>query len=170
MRKTTRPFPTITEDLDTLNDRLRQARLAIVKQRLHLLVLVKSDPTLTRQQAAERLALHRNTITRWLRLYQHGGLDALLERRSRGAPAEQKSLPTEVMAQLQARLHTPPGLIRYTQAQRWLQEEFNLEMSYSTLHQIIRYRLQAKLKRARPSHAKKTPTSASAFSTSLGGT
>ena len=91
MRKTTRPFPSITEDLETLNNRLRQARLAIVKQRLHLLVLVKSHPTLTRQQAADHLALHRNTITRWLHLYQQGGLDALLERRTRGAPAGQQS-------------------------------------------------------------------------------
>ena len=157
MRKTTRPFPPITEDLATLHNRLRQARLAIVKQRLHLLVLVKSEPTLTRQQAAERLALHRNTITRWLRRYHQGGLNALLERRSRGAPAEQKSLPAEVLTQLQARLNTPQGFRSYGQVQRWLQDDFNLEIPYSTLHKIIRYRLRAKLKRARPSHAKKTP-------------
>lgn len=40
--------------------------------------------------------------------------------------------------------------------QRWLKDEFELEIPYKTIHKIIYYRLKAKLKRARPSHVKKT--------------
>ena len=158
MSKTTRPLPAITEDLEVLNDRLRLCRNPVVKPRLHLLALIKRDPTITRQQAATHLGRHRNTVSRWLRLYQQGGLDALLDQRPRGAPTGQKSLPAEVLAQLQARLRTPEGFSSYGQVQLWLQDEFNLAIPYPTVHQIIRYRRQAKLKRARPSHAKKTPS------------
>jgi transposase len=156
MRKTTRPIPTIPEDLDTLKQRLAQTRQAIIKQRLHLLMLLKTDPDMTRQRAADHLALHRNTITRWLRLYQQGALEALLTTRPVGAPTGQKSLPPEVLAQLQARLKTPEGFTSYGQVQQWLQQTFDLAIAYPTLHHIIRYQLKAKLKRARPSHAKKT--------------
>ena len=156
MRKTTRPIPTITEDLDTLKQRLAQSRKPIVKQRLHLLILLKTDPDMTRQRAADHLALHRNTIAQWLLLYQQDGLDALLTTRPVGARAGQKSLPPEVFAQLQARLQTPEGFTSYGQVQQWLQQKFGLDIAYATLHNIIRYQLKAKLKRARPSHEKKT--------------
>ena len=156
MRKTTRPIPTITEDPDTLKRRLAQTRQAIVKARLHLLMLLKNDPDMTRQRAADHLALHRNTVARWLRLYQQGGLDALLTTRPVGAPSGQKSLPPAVLAQLQARLKTPEGFTGYGQVQQWLQQEFGMAIAYPTLHNIIRYQLKAKLKRARPSHDKKT--------------
>ena len=156
MRKTTRPIPTITEDLETLKQRLVQTRQAILKLRLHLLILLKSNPNMTRQRAADHLALHRNTVARWLRLYQQDGLDALLTTRPVGAPAGQKSLPPEVLAQLQARLKTLEGFTSYGHVQQWIHQEFDLAIAYPTLHNIIRYQLKAKLKRARPSHAKKT--------------
>src|SRR5262245_34363176 len=40
--------------------------------------------------------------------------------------------------------------------QPWLRVEFALDVPYQTLHGIVRYQLTAKLKRPRPSHAKKT--------------
>lgn len=73
-----------------------------------------------------------------------------------GAPAGQKTLPPAVFAQLQARLATPAGFASYLAIQHWLREEFALDVPYTTLHGLVRYQLKAKLKRPRPSHAKKT--------------
>ena len=73
-----------------------------------------------------------------------------------GAPAGQKSLPAAVFAHLQARLATSGGFASYIEIQQWLRAEFGLELPYKTLHGIVRYQLKAKLKRPRPSHAKKT--------------
>jgi transposase len=149
------PLPTISEDLDTLHRRLRSERNPQLKPRLHLLALLKSGQVTTRRQAAVHLAVHRNTITTWLQTYRHGGLDALLTPKAPGAPAGQKSLPAAVFAHLQARLATSTGFVSYLEVQRWLHDEFGLSLPYKTVHGIVHYQLKAKLKRPRPSHAKK---------------
>jgi transposase len=149
-------LPPITEDLETLQDRLRRERDPKRKVRLHLLVLLKAGQVTSRGQAATHLAVHRNTVGTWLRHYGAGGLEALLTYKEAGAPTGQKTLPPAVFAQLQARLATSSGFASYVELQQWLREEFGLEVPYPTLHGIIRYQLKAKLKRPRPRHAKKT--------------
>ena len=151
------PLPTITEDLETLQARLRSERDPQLKPRVHLLVLLKAGHVTTRRHAAAHLAVHRNTVTTWLQAYRLGGLGGLLTAKAPGAPAGQKSLPAAVFAQLQARLATPTGFTSYREVQRWLRDEFGLTLPYKTVHGIVRYQLKAKLKRPRPSHAKKTP-------------
>ena len=150
------PLPPIVEDLATLQERLRHERDPKRKPRLHLLVLLKSGQVTSRGQAATHLALHRNTVAAWLRRYCIGGLEALLTYKEAGAPAGQKTLPPAVFAQLQARLATSSGFASYVELRQWLREEFALDVPYTTLHGIVRYQLKAKLKRPRPSHAKKT--------------
>ena len=150
------PLPSITEDLETLEERLRRERDPKRKARVHLLVLLKSGQVTSRGQAATHLALHRNTVGAWLRRYRVGGLQALLTYKEAGAPAGQKTLPPAVFAQLQARLATTSGFASYGELQQWLRQEFGLDVPYTTLHGIVRYQLHAKLKRPRPSHAKKT--------------
>jgi transposase len=150
------PLPPITEDLDILVEQLRRERDPKRKPRLHLLVLLKSGQVTSRGQAAAHLALHRNTVAAWLRRYRDGGLEALLTYKEAGAPAGQKTLPPAVFEQLKTRLATPTGFTSYLDVQRWLREAFALEVPYKTLHGIVHYQLKAKLKRPRPSHAKKT--------------
>jgi putative transposase len=150
------PLPPITEDLETLQERLRHERDPKRKPRLHLLVLLKAGQVTSRGQAATHLALHRNTVANWLRRYRDGGLEALLTYKAAGAPAGQKTLPPAVFEALKSRLATPTGFASYLDVQRWLREAFALEVPYKTLHGIVHYQLKAKLKRPRPRHAKKT--------------
>jgi transposase len=150
------PLPPIGEDLDTLQERLRHERDSKRKPRLHLLVLLKSGQVASRTQAATHLALHRNTVAAWLRRYRDSGLEAFLTYKEAGAPASQKTLPPAVCEQLKRRLATPTGFASYLDIQRWLHEAFALEVPYKTLYGIVHYQLKAKLKRPRPSHAKKT--------------
>jgi hypothetical protein len=149
------PLPCITEDLESLQARLRSERDPQVRPRLHLLVLFKSGQVTTRRQAAAHLAVHRNTVALWVRTYGEGGLPALLTYKEAGAPAGQKSLPAAVFAQLQARLASPSGFASYGAIQQWLREALALAVPYKTLHGIVHYQLKAKRKRSRPSHAKK---------------
>src|SRR5919199_6276523 len=107
------PLPIITEDLALLQTRLRSEREPPLRPRWHVLVLLKSGQVTTRRQAAAHLAVHRHTITGWLRQYRHGGLEALLTYKEPGAPTGQKTLPPTVYAQLQARLATPTGFASY---------------------------------------------------------
>lgn len=150
-----RPLPVVQEPLVELEARLRQERTSEVRPRLHLLVLIASGAVRSQSEAATHLALHRNTISRYLALYRTGGLDALLQLDRGGAPAEQRSLSGPVMEALQAQL-AGEGFEGYTDVHRWLEAEHGVELPYGTVHDIVRYRLRAKLKRARPSNAKKT--------------
>jgi transposase len=151
------PLPPITEELTALEERLRRERNPKLKPRLHLLVLLKSGQVTSRSHAANHLALHRNTVALWLRRYRDKGLAALLTYKAAGAPAGQKSLPPAVFEHLKARLNTPTGFASYRAVQQWLHDEYGIALGYKTVHGIVRYQLQAKLKRSRPRHAKKTP-------------
>jgi transposase len=150
------PLPCLTEDLASLQARLRSERDPHLRPRLHFLVLLKAGQATTRREAAAHLAVQRNTIALWLRTYRDGGLSALLTSKDPGAPAGQKSLPAAVVAPLQARLATSGGFASSSEIQQGLRDELGLELSYKTLHGIVRYQLKAKLQRPRPSHAKKT--------------
>jgi transposase len=161
------PLPTIAEELDLLQARLRHERDPHLRPRLHLLVLLKSGQVRSGRQAAAHLAVHRNTISGWLQRYRRGGLAALLSYQEPGAPSGQKTLPPAILVQLQAQLATATGFASYRAIQHWLHEEFALDVPYSTLHGIVRYQLQAKLKRARPSHVKKTSPRSQTLSSSV---
>lgn len=150
-----KPLPAILEALDELEARMKRERDGQRRLRLHLLVLIRSGQIRERQEAATHLGVHRNTVGRWLQSYEAGGLEKLLELQKVGAKPEQKTLPPPVWAALQERLALE-GFEGYLEVQRWLAEEYALAVPYPTVHKLVRYRLGAKLKRARPRHVKKT--------------
>lgn len=149
-----RDFPPIHETTEDLHTRLKHEQDARVRERLHLLVLICSDQVKSRAEAARHLLRHRNTIRNWLEAYRRGGLEELLHADTTGPKPEQKTLPPAVFEALRERVEDD-GFAGYTIAQEWLLKEFGLEVPYRTVHGLIRERLGAKLKRARPRHQKK---------------
>lgn len=146
--------PPISEALEDLQAQLKQERDPQRRRRIHLLVLFRSGEVTSSKQAAQHLAVHRNTISNWLSLYRTGGLEALLHIQTPKPEAEQRTLPPEVWQALQERLQGQ-GFSGFTEVRRWLGSDHGLEVPYSTVHSLVRYRLKAKLKRARPVHGKK---------------
>lgn len=150
-----RRLPEIQEDLPDLEARLRQERLPALRPRLHLLVLIKAGEITKQKQAVERLAVHRNTISDWLKSYREGGLEALLKLGKRGKPPGQRTLAEPVLEALQDRLDDPRGFSGYDHVQQWLFQEYGLKIPYKSVYNLVRYRLGAKLKTPRPEHPKK---------------
>jgi transposase len=148
-------FPPILESVEELQARLRRERDARLRLRLRLLILVRSGQVATRREAAERLAVHRNSVRNWLAAYEHGSLGALLRIGTSGPKREQKTLPPPVFEALRERVEAE-GFPGYAAAQQWLRQEFGLEVPYRTVHGIIRYRLNARLKRAPSRRGNKT--------------
>ena len=153
------PLPPIPEDLGQLRRRLRRTTDLRLKARLHLLVLIKTQEVQTRQETADYLAVHRNTVGRWLTRYEAEGLEGLLHISQPGAPAGQRTVPESVLEALKQRLKEPEGFGSYLEVQQWLQDEFGLQVPYKSVHKLVRYRLKAKLKRPRPRHDKKMSSS-----------
>ena len=156
-------MPNIKESLDELYTKLHKERIAAVKRRIHMLVLIKEGKHRTRKAVAKYLAVHRNTIGDWLNTYESEGLAALLEIKSPGAPSGQRSLPKNVLAALGERLNDTSGFGSYIELQTWLKETHDVSIKYKTLHRIVRYQLQAKPKIPRRSHEKKNEAEEAAF-------
>jgi transposase len=148
-------FPAVQESEEELLGRLKHERDARLRLRLHLLLLIRSGLVQTRCEAAEHLTVHRNTIRNWLTRYTQGGLDALLATPDPKPKAEQKTLSEPVLKELKQRL-ADDGFSSYVAVQQWLHQDFGLAIPYRTVHGLVRDRLKAKLKRARPRHVKKT--------------
>lgn len=153
MRK---PIPIIKEEAQELREKLHKEKDPRRKIRVHMLVLLKSGKAKTRKEAAEYLAVHRNTIRLWIALYEGGGIKSLLDIKSTGPKPGQHSLSTEMIKGLRNQLGNPTGFGSYAQIQAWLKKEYGLEIRYKTLYRIVRYELKAKPKVPRKSHVKKT--------------
>ena len=146
-------IPPITEHADDLKGRLQREHDGHKKPRLQMLYLLASGHAHTRQDVAQLLGVHRNTIGRWLALYAAGGLDALL---AIYVPAGKPvSLALVVLASLEQALRRPEGFASYEARRQWVRQTHGVEVKYKTHYTLLRNRLKAKLKVARPSHTKK---------------
>jgi transposase len=146
-------IPPITEHADDLKGRLQREHDGHKKPRLQMLYLLASGQAHTRQDVAQLLGVHRNTIGRWLALYAAGGLDALL---AIYVPAGKPvSLAPAVLASLEQALRRPAGFASYEALRHWVRQTHGVEVKYKTLYTLVRTRFKAKLKVARPSHTKK---------------
>lgn len=149
-----RPLPAIHESAVELKERMQRETHPRKRQRLHMLYLFASGQSRQRQRAAELLGVDRNTVGRWLARYEQAGLDALLQ--VTPPPGATPAVNAQQLAQLRAALAEPQGFASYGAVQAWLHETFGIEMAYQATHKLVRYKLGAKLKVARPSHPKKT--------------
>jgi transposase len=146
-------LPIITEDVENLKQRLQRAHDGRKRPRLQMLYLLASGQAQTRQDVAQLLAVHRNTIGHWLAIYETGGLEALLEVYvPAGKPI---SLSPGVLASIEQALQEPAGFASYEALRQWVQQTHHVEVNYHTLYTIVRTRFRAKLKVPRPSHTKK---------------
>jgi transposase len=149
-----RPLPVIEESAESLKEQMQSERDSLKKQRLDVLYLLASGQATQRQQVAQLLGLHRNTVGRWLTIYEQAGLSALLQ--VTPPPGAIPALNAEQQAQLRAALADPNGVSSYKAVQQWIATTFGVEMEYQAVHKLVRYKLGAKLKVARPTHFKKT--------------
>lgn len=161
-------IPDIKESIDELENILHKTKNAELKTRINMLVLLKKQTFKTRISIANHLGFHRNAIGTWLSKYESDGINALLEIKSSGSPKGQRSLPQEVIISLREKLKDKKGFGSYIKIQSWLKNEYDIDISYSTLYKIIRREFQAKPKVPRKSHKEKNQEEANAFHNSFG--
>lgn len=149
-----RALPPITESAEVLRTMLKAERRPKARQRIHTLYVLASGQARSRTAVAALLGVNRDTIGTWLQIYATGGLDGLLALyRPAGKPP---GVPADVQAALRERLAQPAGFGSYGEIQTWLHEQHGLTISYSAVRKLVVYKLQARLKVARPVHEKKT--------------
>jgi transposase len=146
------PVPRITQPPEELK-RLLTAETDVQKhQRLQALYLLQTQQARTRQQVAQRLGVHRNTVRRWLAAYARGGIPQLLTIAK--APGKSPLLSEAAQQALRERLAQPQGFASYKAIWQGLRQEYHVPSAYKTVHKLVRYRLHAKLKGPRKAHIK----------------
>ena len=148
-----RTLPEVQESVETLRERLRLEGRGRQKQRLQALYLIRTGQAKSRREIARLLGAGKKAVGLWLDRYEAEGLEGMLEIRTR--PNRKYSLTSDQEEQLKRKLSDPAGFESYTAAHAWVNETFGLGLKYKAVHQIVRYRLGAKLKVARKSHTKK---------------
>jgi transposase len=144
-------IPSITEHAAGLKQRLRREQDSHKQLRLQMLYLLASQQTHERQEAAQLLGVHRNTIGGWLAIYVAGGLAALLA--THAPPGRPVSLASDVLTSLEQALRRQ-GLASYEALRQWVARTHGVQIKYKTLYTLVRTRFRTKLKVPRPSHTK----------------
>lgn len=145
--------PMVTQSADELKTLLKQETDRQKRQRLHALYLFASGQVHSRQEAAHVLGIHRETLGRWMQIYAHGGLSALLD--IYVAKGKSATLSEPVLADLERKLREPAGFASYQAMQVWLVETHQVQMNVPALAKFVRHRFGTRPKVVRPSHIKK---------------
>ena len=151
----------ISETVDELKKLLNLAENQKVKERIQILYWLKSEQAKSENAIANLTGKHRTTISRWLRSYRMGGMNALLVKGQ--STGRSRKLNYEIEESLKQELQDEQGFSSYKEIQTWLQVVHDVEMSYTGVHQLVRYRLKAKLKVPRPVHIKQEQGAAEDF-------
>lgn len=114
-------------ELARLNQRRKQAKTKAISDRLHCIYLAHSGKG--NQAITELLAVNKNSVTDWIKLYLDQGLDALCrpidyDRRSSKLDAYIEAIKNDVQD------HTISTL---AELQDWIKTEYSIELEQSWL-------------------------------------
>jgi transposase len=155
----------IVESEEDLKQLLRVQKTASDKERIQLLYLLKTHQAKTVQAAASLLGRHRVTVQKWLGLYRKRGLAGLLEHLPH--PGRKHSIPNWAQAALSKRLQASEGFNSYGEICQWLESQLGIHSTYKTVHKLVRYRLKASPKVARPMSVDNTDERVEAYKKTL---
>jgi transposase len=151
----------IQESAAELAERLQGEIHPKLKERLQVLYLLALPQAMSISAVARVVGKHRATLQRWLSDYQQQGLEGLMEIQPvKGRP---RIVPAWAVERLKRRLAEPEGCKSYGAVQQWLSDTLGIEAAYATVYHLVRYRLKAKLKVARPVHLKQNASQRAAF-------
>lgn len=148
-----RKLTKVKETAEQLREKLKSEEQPLFWQRLQALYLIASKQVGRRTQIAKILGVNRNSVQTWLKTYEAGGLEALLQlKKAKGKPPK---MTVAAKVALAAKLADEKGFGSYGEIRAYLLAEHQVELSYSRVHTIVRYEMKAKPKVARPSNPHK---------------
>ena len=141
----------IKESEKKLKKLLRKIKVPRLRERIHMLYLMKSKKITRRKELKDILAKHIGTIVNWLNKYKKGGLKGLL---TIDKYKKESSINDEILQKLKEKLSDSEGFASYDEIIKWLYKEFGIEFSYWTTFHAVHRKLKAKPKVVRPCHYK----------------
>ena len=142
----------IAESVAALKSLMKGQKTGLGYAKVQSLSLLKINAVENINHLAVIIGRGESTIHRWLQSYRQAGIEKLLEEPPK--TGRRKKLDIETVAQLRKELSNPEGFSSYQEIQLWFYTCLDLEINYTTIHKLVRYELQAKLKVPRPCHEK----------------
>ncbi len=147
-------LPKIKETAEQLKEMLKSERHSKRQNRLQALYLIAGKQANSRGQVAQLLGKNRNTISDWFSLYEVGGLEKLLEiYKPSGASTK---ISEAALEDIKAILASEKGSRSYKEIHEMVVKKHGIQIHYSNVHHLVRYKLEAKAKVPRPGNPKKT--------------
>jgi transposase len=146
-------LPKIKETAEEIRERLKTERNSKRQNRLQALYLIVTKQAKSRTQVAQMLGKNRNTISDWVRLYETEGLEKFLEIYK--SPGAKTKISEAALADILAILGTEKGSRTYKEIHQMVVKKHKIDIHYSNVHDLVRYKLEAKAKVPRPSNPKK---------------
>jgi len=141
---------------------MKRQKTVTNRQKVQALYLLKSLKSQSITEVSELLGVHRITVQRWFKQYSNGGLRALLKlSRSTGRP---RVIRREIVEGISRKLSEDYGEIKsYKELGKWVEDNYQISVKYSTLYKQVNERMKAKLKVPRRSSKKKDESAAIEF-------
>lgn len=115
---------------------------------------MKKQTSRSRLEIAQYLGIGKRTLETWLTIYKTEGLDGIIRVKSRRKGSS--IITKEIHTALQQRVESKEAsFLGYWDAHRWVQEEFDIKISYYWLRQYLISRFGTKVKSTRKLHMKK---------------
>ena len=146
-------MPAIWESVAELRVKIRQEKDGLNRTKLQMLLMLRNKLGRRRNEVADSLGVHRKTIGDWMRKYEQGGLDKLLEKKPKGGSLS--SLPVEVIEGMRKQLAQPSGFSSYKQLLDWVMKTFSITTTFWVVYYTATKILNARPAVARKSHIKK---------------
>jgi len=152
----------IKEGLEDLKHRLKSAKTHQSVIRIQCIVFLKEKRFKNRTSIADTLGVSLSSIDRWIKIYQSQGIEQLLKMTSGGKRRE--VITKEIHEKLSEKLQDAYNpLLGFHDAVKWVEDNFNLQVKYTTLYSYIRKNFGGKLKVPRKSHYKNNPEAVEEF-------
>ena len=131
-----------------------------------LMVIKTSEVDLNKNELAAWVGVNHNSIQKWRKKYQSGGIKALL---SDGRIGFKPSvISKEAHEQIRIKLHNPEGAFTsFKDLQHWVDTNLVPGINYNSLRHYVKRNFGAKLKVARKSHIKKDQEAVDLFKKTL---
>lgn len=153
----------VKETVQELKQLMRKQPVHLKNRIQMLLVLKKSEVSLSKESLAKILHINHNTAQQWRSKYIKGGVDGLL---ADGRIGFKPSIISEDLhREIEKKLHSPKdAFTSYVDLVQWITENhIPGGVNYQTINSYVKRKFGAKIKVARKSHAKKDDEAAESF-------
>ena len=158
----------VKEDLKELNQLRKNCSRTKTKRLLMLIEIIKQPGNaFSKRDLAKRLGVDPNSITAWKKLYEQGGIEAIMSDKRVGF--KPSIITVEEHKAIEKKLQDPKNGIRgYVELLDWVKTEFSKkDLKYITLLKYAKRHFGSKIKVARKSHVKKDEEAVEAFKKTL---